>query len=62
MKWNPKPWHPPALEFALSRPHAALWMKMGLGKTVVAATAVAELMDRGEVTRTGPTTSVRAGR
>jgi len=50
--WHPKPWHPEALAAAIDNPKMALWMKMGLGKTVIAATAVRELMDRAQVNRT----------
>lgn len=51
MKWAPKSYQSEALDFVLAHERAALWLEMGLGKTSVAATAIAELMDRAEVSR-----------
>ena len=39
------------LDFAIDTPKAQLWAEMGLGKTVVAASAVADLMDQIKVSR-----------
>lgn len=49
--YKPHDYQKKATQFILDHPRCALWLEMGLGKTVATATAVAELMDRGEVGR-----------
>lgn len=51
MKWTPRKYMPRMVEFILDNPRGALWAEMGLGKTVCAATAIDELLDRVEVNR-----------
>lgn len=45
MKYHPRPYQESALQHVLDNPYAALYADMGLGKTVVVATALAELLD-----------------
>ncbi len=52
MKYTPHPYQERATQAILDNDRIALWMEMGLGKTVATATAIAELMDRCELTRT----------
>lgn len=49
--YRPKPYQERAQQFVLENPYCALWMDMGLGKTVVTLTAVDALLrlDRGPV-------------
>ena len=50
MKWQPHDYQRFALDFLLSHPVAALILDMGLGKTSVTLTAIAELLyDRFEI-------------
>jgi SNF2 family DNA or RNA helicase len=51
MKWIPKKYQEEALAFALEHEYAQLWLDKGLGKTSVALHAIADLMDRLEVSR-----------
>lgn len=51
MKFAPRPYQPPATEHVLDVPHGALWMDMGLGKTVCALSAIGRLLDAFEVRR-----------
>lgn len=51
MKYTPHPYQKRATQAIIENERLALWMEMGLGKTVAAATAISELMDRCEVTR-----------
>ena len=52
MKWVPKPYQNEVLPHAIEQPRIQLWLDKGLGKTVVAATAVQEKMERLLVSRT----------
>lgn len=53
MKFNPYPYQRRAIQHILDNPAAGLFLDMGLGKTVITLTAVAELMhDRFEVGKT----------
>lgn len=52
MKFSPYPYQKAAVKWILDRPRCALFLDMGLGKTVVTLTAVKLLMDDCEVTRT----------
>ena len=49
MKYVPHPYQIRAKDFLLDNPNAALFLDMGLGKSVIALTAVAELQDCLEV-------------
>src|SRR5690606_25891088 len=50
MKFNPYPYQRRAIQHILDNPAAGLFLDMGLGKTVITLTAVAELLhDRSEV-------------
>jgi SNF2 family DNA or RNA helicase len=50
MRFEPRPHQQTAIDFVLDKPAAALWLDMGLGKTVSVLTAINELMyDRFEV-------------
>lgn len=40
-----------AVDFIKSRPSSALWLDMGLGKTVSTLTAISDLLDEGKVSR-----------
>jgi SNF2 family DNA or RNA helicase len=52
MKYNPWPYQEAAKQWILDKPECALFLDMGLGKTVVTLTAIDELMyDRFEITR-----------
>lgn len=46
MRFNPHPYQSRAIEFALEHPKCALWMEMGLGKTVTSLTVIGELLDQ----------------
>lgn len=51
-QFNPHPYQQAAIEAILDKPGVALWMEMGLGKTVVTLTAIDQLIyDRLEVSR-----------
>lgn len=52
MRFEPHPYQRRAVDFVKNHPRCALFLDMGLGKTVSTLTAVAELMDEAEVTRT----------
>jgi SNF2 family DNA or RNA helicase len=45
VRWEPHEYQTRALRHLLDNPRAALWLDMGLGKTVVTLTAVRELLD-----------------
>ncbi|MGN0667510.1 MAG: DEAD/DEAH box helicase [Huintestinicola sp.] len=50
MKYEPHPYQAYAKDFLLHTPFSALWLDMGLGKTIITLTAIQELMyDRFEV-------------
>ena len=44
MKFTPHPYQQAAIEAILDKPGVALWMEMGLGKTVVTLTAIDTLI------------------
>lgn len=51
-QFNPHPYQQAAIEAILDKPGIALWMEMGLGKTVVTLTAIEQLIyDRLEISR-----------
>ena len=52
MKYNPHDYQKYATDFILSHPVAAILLQMGLGKSVITLTAMKELFDRGEISRT----------
>ncbi len=45
MRWEPHEYQRRALRHLLDNPRAALWLDMGLGKTVVTLTAIRDLLD-----------------
>ncbi len=49
MKYKPHPYQGPATQHILTHPAWAEWLDMGLGKTVITLTAIAQLLDRGEI-------------
>lgn len=49
--YQPSPYQITATEFIETHPAAMLWLTMGLGKTVITLTAIADLMQTGEVER-----------
>ena len=51
MKWESRPWQDHALDWLTLQDKSALWMQMGLGKTVVAASHILQRMDMGHVNR-----------
>lgn len=51
MKFHPHAYQTRAVEFVKSHPHCALFLDMGLGKTVSALTAVNDLIDDADVRR-----------
>lgn len=51
MKFKPYPYQVKAVEHLLKTPYAALWMGMGLGKSSVTLTALAELFDTLQIRR-----------
>ena len=52
MKFEPRSYQPPAIQHLRSVPFCGLWADMGLGKSVSALTATAQLIDRLYVHRT----------
>ena len=51
-QFHPHPYQQAAIDAILAKPGVALWMEMGLGKTVVTLTAIDQLLyDRLEVSR-----------
>lgn len=44
MKFRPHPYQDAAIQFALDTPKCALWMEMGLGKTVTTLTAIEDML------------------
>lgn len=52
MRFEPHPYQRRAIDFVKAKRRCALFLDMGLGKTVSTLTAVAELMDEAEVTHT----------
>ena len=52
MKWEPKDYQIEALTWLLQRPHAGLFLDMGLGKTSICLAAISELRRRGLVKKT----------
>ena len=66
-QFYPHPYQQAAIDAILAKPGVALWMEMGLGKTVVTLTAIDQLLyDRLEVSRqmeafTAPAHFHRAG-
>lgn len=52
MRFEPHPYQSRAIAFVKEHPRCALFLDMGLGKTVSTLTAVAELVDEGEIGRT----------
>lgn len=46
MQWTPHEYQKKAANFLFNREGGSLWMEMGLGKTVVAATVISELQKR----------------
>ena len=52
MKYQPHDYQKYATDFILSHPVAAILLQMGLGKSVITLTAMKELFDRGEISRT----------
>jgi superfamily II DNA or RNA helicase len=51
VSWTPHAYQARAIDWVLDRTAAALWLGMGLGKTVVTATAVRRLLDQCMVER-----------
>lgn len=51
MRYNPYPYQTTATDWVLSHPRCALFLDMGLGKSVITLTAIQELMDCCEVSR-----------
>jgi len=49
--FTPRPYQPPAARHVLQVPHGALWMSMGLGKSICGLTAAKKLLDGLEVRR-----------
>lgn len=52
MRFRPHPYQEKAVAFVKEHPHCALFLDMGLGKTVSTLTAVSDLMDEAEVSKT----------
>ena len=51
-QFHPHPYQQAGIEAILEKPGVALWMEMGLGKTVVTLTAIDQLIyDRLEISR-----------
>jgi len=50
-KFVPHSYQEKAIKWVLEKERCALWLEMGLGKTVVALTAISELLDMAEVRR-----------
>ena len=51
MKYQPHEYQKYATEFILDHPIAAVFLQMGLGKSVITLTAMKELMDHGMIRR-----------
>lgn len=51
MKYKPYPYQQAAIEWILDKPYCALFLDMGLGKTVITLTALQQLMDECEISR-----------
>lgn len=51
MKYEPHEYQKYATEFILEHPIAAVFLQMGLGKSVITLTAMKELMDHGMIRR-----------
>lgn len=51
MKFVPHEYQKKAIEFIRANREAALFLDMGLGKTVITLTAIREMVDAGEVKR-----------
>lgn len=47
----PHPYQQDCINAVIERPGVALWLEMGLGKTVVTLTAIATLLQLGEVSK-----------
>ena len=52
MRYEPRQYQRTAQQFVADNPRCALWLDMGLGKTVATASAILDLLDRVEVTKT----------
>lgn len=51
MRFTPHAYQRKAIDFIRERREAALFLDMGLGKTVITLTAIREMIDAGEVKR-----------
>ncbi|MBR6041506.1 MAG: DEAD/DEAH box helicase family protein, partial [Paludibacteraceae bacterium] len=52
MRFEPHPYQTDAIRWVLDHPRCALFLDMGLGKTVSTLTAICQLMDEGELSTT----------
>ena len=52
MRYNPYDYQKTAMKWILTKPRCGLFLDMGLGKTVSTLTAIQELMDDCEISRT----------
>ena len=50
-EFKPHPYQQDCINAVIERPGVALWLEMGLGKTVVTLTAIATLLQLGEVSK-----------